>query len=111
MNTVEDRRLFRFQGEVWLHPGAGGWHFVTLSHSLSKRIKAFVAADAAAWGSVKVSVRIDATEWSTSIFPDRKRGAYLLPIKGGVRKERGIEAGSFVRGAIIVHCKRLAPWD
>ena len=111
MSKTEDKKLFRFQGHIWQHPGAGGWHVVTLSESLSKRVKAFVAADAATWGSVKVESQIKKTKWSTSIFPDRKRGAYLLPIKSGVRKELGIADGDVVRGTILVQCERVALWD
>lgn len=32
----------------------------------------------------------------TSIFPDRKRGAYLLPIKRDVRTAEGLTAGDQV---------------
>ena len=37
------------------------------------------------WGSVRVKVTLGKTKWDTSIFPDKKSGTYLLPIKAEVR--------------------------
>jgi hypothetical protein len=36
---------------------------------------------------------VGATTWTTSIFPDRKRGCYVLPIKRAVRKAEALETG------------------
>ncbi|HWI05275.1 MAG TPA: DUF1905 domain-containing protein [Acidimicrobiales bacterium] len=36
---------------------------------------------------------IGGTRWSTSIFPDRKRGTYLLPVKKEVRAAEQLAAG------------------
>ncbi|PIP95040.1 MAG: hypothetical protein COW00_17905 [Bdellovibrio sp. CG12_big_fil_rev_8_21_14_0_65_39_13] len=36
------------------------------------------------------------SEWSTSLFPDTKRGAYLLPLKASVRKKEKILADKMV---------------
>ncbi len=107
MDTDTDTKRFRFSGELWKYAGPGGWYFVTLSASLSKRIKKFVGGDSAPWGSVKVEVQVNATLWNTSIFPDRKRGAYLLPIKSSIRKALEIGDGDSVSGTIDVHCERL----
>ncbi|MDP3696445.1 MAG: DUF1905 domain-containing protein [Candidatus Taylorbacteria bacterium] len=48
--------------------GLGSWHFLTLP----------------------VRVTIGKTSWKTSIFPDKKAGAYLLPLKNEVRKKEKI---------------------
>ena len=44
------------------------------------------------WGSFPVVVTIGATNWKTSIFPDKKTGGYLLPLKADVRKKVKIQA-------------------
>jgi hypothetical protein len=38
-----------------------------------------------------VKARVGETSWATSIFPDKKSGAYLLPLKKEVRKAESIE--------------------
>jgi len=40
-----------------------------------------------------VRVSIGGSRWTTSIFPDGGRGAYVLPIKRAVRKAEGLDAG------------------
>ena len=39
---------------------------------------------------------IGATTWKTSIFPDKKVGSFLLPLKAEVRKAEGIEVGDSI---------------
>jgi hypothetical protein len=39
-------------------------------------------------------VRIGATEWSTSLFPDTKRKSYLLPVKKAVRTAEHLDDGT-----------------
>lgn len=48
------------------------------------------------WGSFPVTVTIGKTSWKTSIFPDKKSGTYLLPVKADVRKKEKIEDGDTV---------------
>jgi hypothetical protein len=35
---------------------------------------------------------IGKTQWKTSLFPDSKSGAYLLPVKSDVRKKENVTA-------------------
>ena len=42
------------------------------------------------------------TEWQTSIFPDSKAGAYLLPIKSDVRKKQKIMADDDVQVSLKI---------
>ncbi len=32
------------------------------------------------------------TRWKTSIFPDKKRGSYVLPLKASIRKKEHVFA-------------------
>jgi Domain of unknown function (DUF1905) len=49
------------------------------------------------WGSIKVTATIGETSWSTSIFPAKEQGGYMLPVKASVRKAEGLVAGDDVR--------------
>lgn len=90
---------YRLRGKVWLYGGgaAGGWHFVTLPKGPAKEIRMLLGgATGRGWGSVRVSATIGSTTWQTSIFPDKKAGSFLFPIKAEVRKAEGIEAGETI---------------
>lgn len=45
------------------------------------------------WGSHRVTVTVGKTSWDTSIFPDKKSGSYVLPLKADVRKKENIKKG------------------
>ncbi len=83
-----------FTAPLWLWNGKGAWHFVTLPVDESEIIK--MAVPRRGWGSVRVRARIGETSWSTSVFPDSKSGAYLLPVKADVRKAEGITPGDAI---------------
>jgi len=83
-----------FTAPLWLWNGKGAWHFVTLPVGESQIIK--MAVPRRGWGSVRVKARIGETSWATSIFPDSKSGAYLLPVKADVRKAEDIAPGDTV---------------
>lgn len=87
---------------MWLYSGKSAWHFVTLSKKTSARIKSFIKSHSSAWGSVKVLVQVEKFKWDTSVFPDRKIGGFLLPIKKEVRKKLNITEGSKIRGVLII---------
>jgi hypothetical protein len=76
---------------------------VTLPKKQSKVIRDRFGGFKRGWGSVPVRVTIGQTTWDTSIFPDRKAGAYLLPIKSAVRREEDIGAGDTV--ALVVEVR------
>jgi hypothetical protein len=54
------------------------------------------------FGSVRVEALIGATRWTTSLFPDARRGTYLLPVKKAVRKVEGLVDGSTARVHLVV---------
>ena len=83
-----------FKAELWLYPGmAGNWHFLSLPKRDASRLKKIYGSLARGWGSLRVEVSIGATKWKTSIFPDKKRGTYILPIKASVKKNEGLKEG------------------
>ena len=86
-----------FEAEIWKSEGAGGWHFVTLPGEFWFQIKAESAWDGPGWGMVKVRATIGETSVETSIFPDKKSGSYLLPLKADVRKAARLAAGDTIR--------------
>lgn len=85
--------MITVKSKVWLYPGMAGWQFVTIPKKHSKIITETFGAMKRGFGSLPVAVTIGATKWKTSIFPDKKIGAYLLPLKAEVRKKENIKVG------------------
>ena len=81
---------YRMRSKVWLYPGAGGWHFVTLPKKQSGQIRSLFGVAQRGWGSLPVIATVGETSWKTSIFPDKKLGAYVLPLRADVRKKEKI---------------------
>ncbi len=79
-----------------------GWHFVGIPKEPSAEIKKRFGANARGWGSLPVEVTLGKTVWKTSIFPDKKSGTYLLPLKAGVRKKENIESDDVVTFTIKI---------
>lgn len=88
--------MYRFDAELWLHAGEAAWCFVTLPEDASDDIEARTVDQARGFGSVRVRVTVGATTWATSVFPDSKRGAYVLPMKKTMRKAEGLQDGDVV---------------
>ncbi len=82
-----------FKAKIWLYEGKAAWHFVTLPKKLSAKLKAAFGQVRRGWGSLPVYAMLGKSRWRTSIFPDGKRGAYLLPLKAEVRKKEKARAG------------------
>jgi len=87
---------YNVRSEVWLYPGMAGWHFVSLSKAQSEEIKKNYAAQKRGWGSLPVEVKLGKSTWRTSIFPDKRSGTYLLPLKSEIRKKEEIFAKEIV---------------
>lgn len=85
-----------FDAELWLWEGKAAWHFLTVPIDVSDDIEARTTGHARGFGSVRVRVTIGATTWTTSVFPDTKREAYILPVKKEVRRAESLETGSRV---------------
>ena len=92
-------------GQVWqwrAGEAPGGWFFLTVEGQAAAEVRYAALGRTGGFGSVRVIARIGDTEWRTSLFPDRKSGGYVLPLKAEVRRREGVEAGRDVRVRLIV---------
>ncbi len=87
---------YKLKSNVFVYPGMSAWRFLALPKKQGQEIKEKFGARAKGWGSLPVSVTIGKTVWETSIFPDKKSGTYLLPLKAKIRKAEGISDDSTV---------------
>ena len=91
--------IVRFEAALWIWDARReqSWTFVSLPTDASEEIRDLVDHRAGGarrgFGSVRVQARIGATVWTTSIFPDGGRNAYVLPIKRAVRRAENLDAG------------------
>lgn len=94
---------FSFEGKIWKYKGGkASWYLVTLPVTESQAIKFYYGRDRRGWGAVPVEVTIGSSVWTTSVFPDKKAGAYLLPVKAEVRKAEGLDDGTSANVTIEV---------
>ena len=87
---------FTFTAELWEYGGKASWYFVTLPKDVSADIKTIDGDNRRGFGSVRVRVIIQDVSWDTSVFPDSKSDAYVLPVKKEVRQRCGLSAGDSV---------------
>ncbi|AYF99020.1 DUF1905 domain-containing protein [Protaetiibacter intestinalis] len=89
---------YRFEAELrrWEARVHDDWYFVDLPLEQSAEIHEWAdALPRAGFGAVKVTARVGATSWSTSIFPGAS-GVYSLVLNARVRRAEGIEPGDTV---------------
>lgn len=87
---------FSFSAELWVWEGKAAWHFVTLPEERAQQIR-FYQHHRRGFGAVKVQARLGNSTWSTSIFPDKRSGSYLLPVKAEIREQEKLQAGHAVQ--------------
>lgn len=92
--------MHRFEAELWRSPGDAAWHFVTVPDEVSDEIDDASGPQRRGFGSVRVRVTVGGSTWSTSVFPDKKRSAFVLPIRLAVRRAEGLDAGDRVPVAL-----------
>ncbi len=94
---------YNITANVWLYPGENAqWHFVTIPKKETALINTQFGSLKRGWGSLPVEVTIGTTTWNTSIFPDKKSGTFILPLKALVRRKEGIEVGDKIRLQILI---------
>ncbi|MFD1858627.1 DUF1905 domain-containing protein [Aeromicrobium camelliae] len=88
--------MYTFEARVERFEGSAAWHFVMLPEDITDEIE-----DAAplrgGFGSVKVRMRCGSSVWETSIFPDTKRGSFLLPMKKAILRAEAVGYGDLVQ--------------
>jgi hypothetical protein len=87
--------IVRFDGELWIWTARSNesWTFVSLPVEASEEIRDLTGGARRGFGSVRVRATIGGSSWTTSVFPDSKRGCYLLPVKRAVRTAEALDAG------------------
>ena len=87
--------MHTFEGRLraWREEQPDSWVFVTLPAELTDEIDDELAAPPRAFGSVRVAVRCGTSQWSTSLFPSKEAGSYVLPVKKAVRRKEELEPG------------------
>jgi len=91
-----DAGPFQFTAELFEWEGPAAWHFVAMPEDLADLIAELRPREGPGFGSVPVRVGIGEVEWTTSVFPDRGRRTYLLPVKALVRRRLDIADGDLV---------------
>jgi Domain of unknown function (DUF1905) len=84
-----------FDAELWIWNArrADSWTFVSLPAEASEDIRDLTGGPRRGFGSLRVRVMVGGSTWTTSIFPDKERGSYVLPIKRAVRDAEALEVG------------------
>ncbi len=91
------KRNFNIEAKVWIYPGDGGWHFVTIPEEISLDIrKAFPK------GFVKIEAKVGKSIFKTSLFPHKLSKGYILCINKKIRKVENIFAGDKLKIAIKI---------
>ena len=85
--------VFTFVAEVWLWPGTSPWHFVSLPEDVADLFAASSEGRERRFGSVPVEVTVGDLTWRTSVFPDKKSGTFLLPLRKQVRQHLDCTVG------------------
>ena len=83
---------FTFDAELYLWKADGSWVFVDLPIEVAEEIHD-MPLPRKGFGSVKVDVALGTSTWSTSVFPDKASGSFVLPVKKAVRKKEGVDVG------------------
>ena len=91
---------FQASGAVWRWRSTGqttgGWYFLTVDGQTAAEIRFAGLGLTGGFGSVKVTAQVGDTVWTTSLFPHKESGGFLLPLKADVRRREKIDEGSTI---------------
>ena len=85
---------YRFTTRLWHTHGDPPWFFISVPPSMADEIDQRTEGRQGSFGSVKVSVRIGETTWTTSVFPSKEAETYILPVKKSVRVAERLGEGT-----------------
>ena len=86
-----------FSGKLWVVNRLGGWHLITLPDNISYEIRSLANEIRPGINSIPAMITIGNTNWKTSIFYEEAFKAYLLPVKGDVRKKEQLFIGDCIK--------------
>lgn len=78
---------------IWDARRLDSWTFVSLPAEASAEIRDRAGGQRRGFGSLRVRASIGASSWTTSIFPDSTRDAFVLPVKRAIRTAEALDAG------------------
>jgi len=81
-----------FQADLFPWDANSSWVFVALPPAEADAIEEATSITGG-FGSVKVSVEMGESLWSTSLFPSKELSTYVLPLKKAVRTAEGVDVG------------------
>lgn len=88
--------LIKWNGEK------ASWYFVLLTGDVVGEIHYAALGRTGGFGSVRVVATIGETTWSTSVFPDKRSGGFVLPVKAAVRAAEAVKEGDLVTVALRI---------
>jgi len=99
--AMEHGGRFTFTAPLWIHSG-GSWRFVSVPPDVGAAMAEAGALLRRGFGSLKVTVTIGSSTWSTSVFPDADSGSFLLPVKKPIRSANGLNDGDLVQVMLVL---------
>lgn len=99
---MSEKHSFEFSAKVWRWDSEkASWFFASLPLETSEQIRFFFPLRRG-FGSIPVQVQIGASQWRTSIFPDKKRDTFILPLKAKIREAEDFGEGDQVTIEVTV---------
>ena len=102
---------FRFAAPLWQTEGTGPWVMLTVPFEQADAIDDVSQGVRHGFGSVRVEVRIGATTWRTSLFPDSRRKSFVMGVKRAVRGAEHLAVGDTVHVEVTLLEVDDAPAD
>jgi hypothetical protein len=91
---------WEFPSELTHWRGPSPYHFIPVPEDVSEGLRGLSSLVSYGWGVIPVTVRIDETVFTTSLFP--KDGGYLIPVKDAVRRALRLVLGDEVTVELIL---------
>ncbi|QCB92448.1 DUF1905 domain-containing protein [Cellulomonas shaoxiangyii] len=92
--------MSEFTFDAPLFQESGTWVFAALPFDVADDVDELTSGRTGGFGSVRVEVTLGPTTWRTSLFPDKGRETFVLPVKRAVRTAAGVQPGDTVRIAL-----------
>ena len=83
-----------FTGEVVEWRGPAPFHFVVVPPDEAQWLQEISQDVTYGWGTIPVTVRVGATDFTTSLWP--RKGAFVVPLKDAVRAAEDVGLGDVV---------------